>query len=340
MPKIDRLPSGSYRMRVYLGKDASGKKVIKSITASNKRDLRIMAARLEADHKQARTGSAMTLQQAMTEYITSCSATLSPSTVRGYTACLRAFSAHSVLMSTKVSSLTRKDVQEAIDGMCRDGTSQKTIRNRYGFLSAVLRQYGMAFDIRLPARERTEIAVPTDAHMRTILDASRGTPLHIPILLASIGGLRRGEICALTMSDVRGSVIHVHGDVVYAPDRTWTRKEIPKTFTSNRYVEMPSEVIDLIREQGFITELSPQALTNRNIRLLARLGLPPYRFHDYRHYMVSSLHAAGVPDAYIMQRGGWSSDSVMKAVYRHTLADHEQTAVQATIDHFRQLVGD
>jgi hypothetical protein len=53
--------------------------------------------------------------------------------------------------------------------------------------------------------------------------------------------------------------------------------------------------------------------------------------------MVSALHAAGVPDAYIMQRGGWSSDGVMKSVYRHTLADHDDKAVQATIAHFEEL---
>ena len=31
----------------------------------------------------------------------------------------------------------------------------------------------------------------------------------------------------------------------------------------------------------------------------------------------------GIPDAYIMQRGGWGSDAVLKNVYRHALSDKE-----------------
>ena len=30
-------------------------------------------------------------------------------------------------------------------------------------------------------------------------------------------------------------------------------------------------------------------------------------------------HALGIPDAYIMQRGGWGNDGTFKTVYRHAL---------------------
>lgn len=53
-------------------------------------------------------------------------------------------------------------------------------------------------------------------------------------------------------------------------------------------------------------------------------GLPHFRFHDLRHYSASIQHALGIPDAYIMQRGGWKNDGVLKQVYRHTL--EEKTA--------------
>jgi len=36
------------------------------------------------------------------------------------------------------------------------------------------------------------------------------------------------------------------------------------------------------------------------------------------------MHSIGIPDAYIQKRGGWSTDSVMKKIYRHTLADAER----------------
>ena len=54
---------------------------------------------------------------------------------------------------------------------------------------------------------------------------------------------------------------------------------------------------------------------------MERAGIPHFRFHDLRHYCASVQHALGVPDAYIMQRGGWGNDRVLKEVYRHALKD-------------------
>ena len=48
------------------------------------------------------------------------------------------------------------------------------------------------------------------------------------------------------------------------------------------------------------------------------------RFHALRHYCASQLHALGMPDAYIMERGGWESDGVLKGIYRHTLSDYAE----------------
>ncbi len=31
------------------------------------------------------------------------------------------------------------------------------------------------------------------------------------------------------------------------------------------------------------------------------------------------MHAIGIPDQYIMARGGWGSDKVLKAIYRGTI---------------------
>ena len=51
------------------------------------------------------------------------------------------------------------------------------------------------------------------------------------------------------------------------------------------------------------------------------------RFHALRHYCASQLHALGMPDAYIMERGGWESDGVLKGIYRHTLSDYAERVI-------------
>lgn len=63
---------------------------------------------------------------------------------------------------------------------------------------------------------------------------------------------------------------------------------------------------------------------------MKRSGVPPFRFHDLRHYCASIQHALGIPDAYIMQRGGWQSDAILKDVYRHTMDDKQQAMNQQT----------
>ena len=343
MAKIERLPSGTYRTRLYLGKDETGKKIYKSLTAPTKQELRAAARQYESEH---RSPTGITVKQAVAGYIESASAQLSPATIRGYKACQAAINKYPDFAGLKLDVVGKRDVQRLIDGfsveMVRKGRgthkiSPKTVRERYNLLMAVLKRYDIRIDgIKLPAKVRHEISVPDDDRMKEILTAAKGTDLEIPILLAAIGGLRRGEICALRPEDLDGDVLHVSRDMVLDPDRRWVVKA-PKTYSSDRYVELPHQLAQMLRER-WLPDINPNALTNRHNRFLKSHGIEHFRFHDYRHHMVSALHAAGIPDSYIMQRGGWSTDHVMKSVYRHTLANHDRDAVLAANAHFKELL--
>lgn len=61
------------------------------------------------------------------------------------------------------------------------------------------------------------------------------------------------------------------------------------------------------------------------------------RFHDLRHYSASIQHALGIPDAYIMQRGGWQTDGVLKSVYPHAMSDRQEEMNTRTNAHFSEL---
>ena len=49
------------------------------------------------------------------------------------------------------------------------------------------------------------------------------------------------------------------------------------------------------------------------------------------------MHAIGVPDAYIMERGGWGSDAVLKNVYRHTIDDKRSQMTNKTNSYFESM---
>lgn len=59
-------------------------------------------------------------------------------------------------------------------------------------------------------------------------------------------------------------------------------------------------------KSGRIVVLYPDMITNRFGRILWANNIPHFRFHDLRHYSANVLHALGIPDAYIMERGGWA----------------------------------
>ena len=73
-------------------------------------------------------------------------------------------------------------------------------------------------------------------------------------------------------------------------------------------------------------------------RVLKNNNLPDMRFHDLRHYQASILHALGVPDKYIMQRGGWTTDSTLKNIYQHTMADKQKEFDDIAIKHFDSII--
>ena len=96
----------------------------------------------------------------------------------------------------------------------------------------------------------------------------------------------------------------------------------------------PHFVVEAIRKKGYVTKLTPHQISNYFQKKQMSLGVePPYCFHSLRHYNASFLHSQGIPDAYIMARGGWASPHVMQRVYRHALQDKvagmEQKAVGA-----------
>lgn len=67
MAKAKKLPSGKWRVQVFLGKDADGKQIRRSITAPTKKEAEQKAALLAAQRNV--TTSRMTVLQAIDRYI-------------------------------------------------------------------------------------------------------------------------------------------------------------------------------------------------------------------------------------------------------------------------------
>ena len=85
MATAKKLPSGSWRVQVYAGKDASGKPQYRSFTRPTKKEAEYEAMTWQLHYKEiSRDSTSMTLAEATDKYIASKDGILSPSTIRGY----------------------------------------------------------------------------------------------------------------------------------------------------------------------------------------------------------------------------------------------------------------
>ena len=90
MAEPKKLPSGSWRVRVFIGKNKDGKKMYKSITAPTKKEAKKEADRFELSLNLSNIDyNDLTLGQAYDRYIESKYSVLSPSTIVGYRQCSR-----------------------------------------------------------------------------------------------------------------------------------------------------------------------------------------------------------------------------------------------------------
>lgn len=333
---IDKLPSGTYRARVYIGKDPGGKKIYKSITDSDKRRLKRKAAALEAESIQP-VGGSMTAGQAIKEYIASRKPVLSPSTINGYVQIAGNLEkTEPVLWSARCELI---DIQPYINKWHDDGLSYKTIANNVSLIRCAVTCSGYTVaPYRMPAKLHTEYYIPSEENVKTLVTAVKGTRIEVPVTLG-IFGLRRSEICAIRASDLDGTTLHIARALVKSSDGGFENKQ-PKTFNSDRYVSIPPETAASIRRNGYAWGATPDALTSAFAHVLKNAGLPSFRFHDLRHFFVSYCHnILKLSDKQIETLGGWRSDYVMRSHYMHSMRDKETAAtVEKSLSFFMTSV--
>jgi integrase len=203
----------------------------------------------------------------------------------------------------------------------------------------------------LDAGELERLATTIDDRYRTL------------VLVAAWGGLRWGEIAALTVArvDAKGARVHV---VEQLSTDAKARSE-PKTAAGRRWVTLPASVADELgrhvlgrpagepvwtmpdggplvhnRWRGTVGrrskddkrwEINPRGYW---CRAVDAAGVAPLRFHDLRHTSVGLAVAAGMHPRVIQARLGHASIEITLGLYGHLIAGIDTTAA-ADLDQLR-----
>lgn len=331
--------SGKWSCKVYDYTDSAGKRHYRSITADTKKECTYQAASFAANKKRILNGD-LTVGEALDQYIDEKRDVLSASTIRGYLSQRRNY--YSGIENIRIRSLTDRQLQEWVGSLSKH-TKPKTVNNAKGLLFSAISSISPGFSARvtLPARIKPSLYMPSDSDIKKLISSIEDPELLAAVLLAAFGPMRRGEICALTDADIKGNTVSVSKSMVRAPGESWIIKQ-PKTYSSYRTILFPDFVIgklsDLIRDNNdHLFTVNPDSLSCRFRRQLVRCGLPHFRFHDLRHYSASIMHAIGIPDQYIMQRGGWATDNVMKTVYLDTMDEQTKTMTVKINQYFSDM---
>ena len=212
------------------------------------------------------------------------------------------------------------------------------------------------------ARPRTKARVPTvwtAEETRNFLNSQRDDRLFPLWRLATMTGLRRGEIAGLRWRDLdlEAGVLHVRQTRVVVDYKVLDSS--PKTEKARRAVGLDPGTVAALRshrarqteemfgfgrqrnDDGFVfvredgEPYHPQRLTIMLAERARAAGLPPVKLHALRHGHATAALEAGVPMKVVSERLGHSGIAITSDVYSHvtTATDHAAAAlVAAAID--------
>lgn len=206
--------------------------------------------------------------------------------------------------------------------------------------------------VEAPKTEKKNVGQAlTVEELHQLIDYAEGSMLEIPIMLAALCGLRRGEICALKWSDINfdKGTLTVSKSMCRLESNEWVLK-LPKSDTSAREIQIPSIVIKSLKKRRISTlenklkycncysdddfvvcnELgefyNPDCISHSFSLALEHAGIRHVRFHDLRHTNATIMLQQGVPMKVASERLGHSTINITADLYTHVSRDLDKDA--------------
>jgi len=257
-----------------------------------------------------------------------------------------------ILAKLKPPQIAAAYTKALAEGRCdrTGGLSTRTVHHMHRVLRQALQQgvrWGVlarnpADVVRPPKVERSTLQTYDVVQTVELLDSMRGTRMLMPVALAVLCGLRRGEIAALRWRNVDLDAAQIAVVENAEQTRDAVRYKEPKSGRA-RTVALSATMIEELRAHrvaqaqellrlglrisadSFVVAqvdgapLQPRSITHEWVRLIGKTALPRIRFHDLRHAHATHLLASGVHPKVASERLGHSKVGITLDLYSHVL---------------------
>jgi integrase len=189
--------------------------------------------------------------------------------------------------------------------------------------------------VAVPAARKRKIVPPSREHVERLVRAARPEARDVLLVAASLG-LRRGELLALRWADVdfeaRLVRVHATNDAGLVSETTKTEageRSVPLFESARKALAARKLRTRFNRDEDYVfatavgTPLNPRNFERREFKRALKLaGLEgAFRFHDLRHFAVSTLIAQRADIKLLQAIAGHASATVTLDVYGHLMVE-------------------
>ncbi len=269
--------------------------------------------------------------------------------------------------------IKQKDLFEPVEG--KISLADKTISEHHRLISVIL-QTAVQWQVipanpcdrvKPPKVERKEAVSLDEKQAAELIACLQSEPLkyRTAVMLTLYTGMRRGEICGLNWSDIDldNGLVSVNKSVLYSSDMGMY-EDTPKTKSSNRIINIPSDMVHLLKqhrveqlkqrlalddqwqnsdkvfpaENGSI--INPDTLSAWFRKFVRRHNLPDVHLHSLRHTAATLLITGGVDIATVSKRLGHADKTTTLNIYTHAVKSADKAAAEKLQDIFtRSKIG-
>lgn len=362
MASISKRKDGRWQAIVDLPPDpVTGKRRRKWIYGYSRPEVKRAANQLEEKIASGNyvEPSKLTVEGYLLQWLKDYCSHLSPTTLEGYKNYIHG---HIIPFLGKLNLQKVKpvDIQRFYNSEFEKGYSGTTVLQEHRILSRAFKEAlinnlienNPMLKVKSPKKNDFEPQIYDDVQFNKLLNSVAGTNDEIPILLAGMLGLRRGEVLGLRWKDINfeEKTISIVQNVIFANGQIQFKS--PKTKKSQRTIAAPEGLLKVL-ENHYIRQgkhrlkygpkyknydlvyckengepFNPRSFSRHFKDLLEKYNLPRIRFHDLRHFNATMMLKYGIDVKIASERLGHSSPNITQKIYQHVTKDMDLEAAK------------